>query len=514
MPVHFRPIVLLLLFLIASSLNARALKNVAIRTQSESQRLLKRELEFLIRTSSTTRTIKAIEVYSRRNKRVLYKSNSQLLLHPASNLKILTTSFALQSLGWNYKFNTAFLISDKRNGDSVIDNLIVETSGDPIISHDDLDSVARAILQSGIRNIHGNIIINTSMFDSLQWGSGWMWDDEPSDYQMFISPACLDHNIITVCISLDSLGRLSVLTRPETSFIHILSSATLDTIDSLCVTRTMENDTNTILVSGKYSPHLNPFEKSFSVRHPAAYFGTVLKESLERHGIKIDGKIVINRGTLANVTHAEGDTLFSLEHSLDSIVTFINKESDNLGAECLLRKVPYEICGETGSAENGIELEKVFLSTCGVDSTEYYIVDGSGLSHYDLITPEAVIKVLNHNLDQPFANVFLRSLPVNGKDGTLRKRMTWAFLSGRIIAKTGSINGVSTLSGYVLIPKDTLIFSMMMQNFLEPGDSVRTLEDNLCTVLALYNDNVRSFVNNLKRYHIGTYGRVYRKHLH
>ncbi|MCL4511732.1 MAG: D-alanyl-D-alanine carboxypeptidase/D-alanyl-D-alanine-endopeptidase [Bacteroidetes bacterium] len=490
-----------------------SLPAVSQARQTKSEHLLKREITFIVKRAGYPRTIKAIEIYSRRHKKTIYQSYSGLLLHPASNLKIVTTSCALQSLGDNYNFKTKFEISGVQKADTLFGNLIAVGGGDPILSDADLDSSAKMISESGIKYVEGNLVVDISKFDSLQWGNGWMWDDEPASFAMFISPACLDHNSITVNISVDSTsGRLVANTQPKTNFVKIVYSAVPDSTDSLYVTRTFANDTNTIFVSGTYSHHLSPFNYDFSVRHPAHYFGSVLRESLEKYGVKIAGNLAVKRYYMGTDTIGSAiprtKNIFTFEHSIDTVITYTNKVSDNLGAECFLREVPAEIAGEIGSAENGIKIEKGFLEQCGVDSTEYYIVDGSGVSHYDLITPEAIVKVLNHMLDQPTKQIFIHSLPIAGVDGSLQDRMTEKFVAGKVFAKTGSISGVSTLSGYVFIPRDTLVFSMMMQNFIASEDSMRALQDNLCTVLSQYNDNVRVFARNLRKYKIGTYGLV------
>jgi len=479
---------------------------------TKSQLLLRREIDFAIKRSNTPRTVKGIEIYSRKNKKRLFDFNSGFLFNPASNLKIVTTSFALQNIGINYKFKTVFAVSGVRRGNTIDGDLIVFASADPLIIHDDLDSVALTIARSGVGRIDGNLIIDVSRFDSLEWGSGWMWDDEPSDYQMFIGPASLDHNAIMVHLSLDSTRHgLSINTVPVTKFVRIVSTAVLESIDSIYVTRIMINDSNTISISGKYSPNLRPSNYTFSVRNPAYYFGTVLKEMLDKYGIKVRGDVITEKKGKNKVPAFASGTLFTLVHSIDTVITYVNKVSDNLGAECLLRIVPNESHGEIGSARNGIKMEKNFLSQLGVDSSDYSIVDGSGLSRYNLITPEAIVKVLNYNLDQPFANLFMRSLPVSGEDGTLQKRLTEEFTTGNIHAKTGSINGVSTLSGYVMLPEDTLVFSMMMQNFVTSGDSLRALQDSIGKILSLYDDNSIVFKKKLKKHNVGTYCEIYQR---
>jgi D-alanyl-D-alanine carboxypeptidase/D-alanyl-D-alanine-endopeptidase (penicillin-binding protein 4) len=478
--------------------------------ESKSQIILRREINFLIKKSNTPRTVKGIEIYSRKHKKPIYDFNSGFLFNPASNLKIATTSFALQNLGVDYKFKTSFVAPGARHASAIDGDLFVMTCGDPLITHQDIDSVASAIYKNGVRGIDGNLIIDVSRFDSVEWGSGWMWNDEPGDYQMFVSPACLDHNTISVNVSLDSLrNNVIVKTDPSTQFVRTIFSAIPDAIDSLHVTRVMLNDTNVISVSGFYSPFLQPSEYTFSVRHPARYFGTVFKEALATKGIEVQGKTLVNYDRQNRISGTTLDTLFTLEHSIDTVVTYINKVSDNLGAECLLKEVAYDIQKKPGSADAGVRLEEEFLKSCGVDSTEYSIVDGSGLSRYNLMTPDAIVSILNHDLGQPFGNLLLHSLPVSDVDGTLEDRMNQDFVAGKILAKTGSISGVSTLSGYVLLPNDTLVFSMMMQNFVTSGDSLRALQDSLCKVISLYSDNSRIFKKKLREHNVGTYWAAY-----
>lgn len=493
--------ILLLIFAPLTPLHAR---------ETRSQRILRTEISYMIARTKTPRTLKAIDIYSRKYQRTIYSSYSGLLLHPASNLKIVTTSFALHCLGSDYRFATPFELAGVQRSDSLIGDLVVVGKGDPILDTDDLDSAAGAISKTGIRVITGDLVIDISRFDSLQWGAGWMWDDEPEPYAMFISPASLDHDVVVVIVSLDSSGRtLDVSTEPQTGFIRVENDAVQGETDTIRVTREMIHGVNTIVVTGTYTGAFLPETYEFSVRHPAHYFGTVLRELLNKYGVTVGGSLVVTRDFTDHLPRVQA---YTLTHSIDTVITYTNKVSDNLGAECLLREVPPSIYQEVGSAKNGITLEKDFLELCGVDSAQYHIVDGSGVSHYDLITPNAIVRVLRFDLDQPYKDIFLHSLPIAGEDGTLEDRMTNDCVKGRVLAKTGSIEGVRTLSGYVLIPDDTLVFSMMMQNFAANGDSMDALQDSICSVLAQYDANSRIFTRNLRKFRIGTYGIVrYRK---
>lgn len=477
-----------------------------IARETRSEWLLRREIDYMIARSKSPHTIKAIDVYSTRYRRTIYRRHAALLLNPASNLKIVTTSFALHSLGKDYIFATPFYFAGVQRSDSLIGDLVVVGKGDPIISLDDLDSAAAAISEAGVRVVTGNLVVDISRFDSLQWGAGWMWDDEPEPYAMFIGPAEFDHDVVAVNVSLDSSGRhLVVETEPQTSFIKVEDLARRGATDTINVTRQMIHGVNTIVVTGTYTGYFVPQTYEFSVRHPAHYFGTIYKELLTQHGVYVAGSLSVTRSYPDHLPRVQ---VFTLEHSIDTVVTYTNKVSDNLGAECMLRVVPMETANEIGSAKNGIALERKFLALCGVDSTEYYIVDGSGVSHYDLITPNAIVHVLRYDLHQPYKDIFTNSLPIAGVDGTLQDRMMQDYVRGRVHAKTGSIEGVRTLSGYVFNPGDTLVFSMMMQNMAWDADTMRTLQDNICSVLSQYSANSRIFARNLRRFRIGTYGIV------
>lgn len=447
----------------------------------------------------------AIEVYSRRSRKIIFNSNSRLLIHPASNLKIITTAFALDSLGVGYKFRTIFGYHGSHTNGTVDGNIVAIGGGDPILSDSDLSVAAAAIRRDSITYVTGNIAIDVSKFDSLEWGEGWMWDDEPEPFAMFITPASVDHNVISALLSRDSLtGNISIALQPRSDFVDVICTATRDTIDSVTATRRTIKGKNTIIVGGRYSPRFRPTKYEFSVRHPTEFFGTLFKDALTRAGVTIAGSMSVTRDN-PQVTGVK--PLFSIEHSMDTVITYINKESDNLGAECLIRLIAADRFGETGSAENGIKQETDFLSDCGIDSSQHYIVDGSGVSHYNLITPAAIVKVLRLMLNPPDSvrDIFVRSLPIGGVDGTLSDRMPFDSSSHRILAKTGSINGVSTLSGYAIIPRDTLVFSMMMESYIGASKAVRDLQDQLCNILFYYNGSSRSFVRALRKHRLGTY---------
>ena len=489
-------IALIFLSLLSSGVTAR---------QYPSELVLKKNIDHLVKISRTDRTIKSLTIYSRRWHKIIYSLNSKLLLRPASNLKIITTSSALHYLGPDYNFKTKVSYSGSLRGHHLDGDLVVLPSGDPVLCLNDIDSMAASVYKYGIDSISGNIIVYTNMFDSLQWGNGWMWDDEPSPFAMFISPACVNHNTINISVLRDSISnKLFVLMDPPTSFVSVEINALPGLKDSIVANRIDSCSFNIVKIDGSFTSNFTREDYSFSIRHPARYFGTLLKEALQQNRMIVRGNVLVRRDS---PVLSENLSIATIAHKIDTVITYTNKMSDNLGAECLLRTVPYEMFHQTGSAENGIAFVKQFLSMCGVDSTEYHLVDGSGVSHYNLITSEAIARVLDQILDEPMAirKIFINSLPIAGVDGTLENRMKFDSLTHRIVAKTGSISGVSTLSGYVFVPGDTLIFSMMMQNFAGKSKPFRQLQDEICHVLYYFNQNAKKFQKELRIHHLGLF---------
>jgi D-alanyl-D-alanine carboxypeptidase/D-alanyl-D-alanine-endopeptidase (penicillin-binding protein 4) len=166
----------------------------------------------------------------------------------------------------------------------------------------------------------------------------------------------------------------------------------------------------------------------------------------------------------------------------------LNKVSDNLSAENTLKTLAAIKRGVPGTAVSGIYVVNEFLATLGIDTTGYLMVDGSGVSHYNLLTTEMLIQLLRgmYNRHDLFS-LFYESLPIAGVDGTLRGRMKAMAAEGNVRAKTGTISGVSSLSGYVKSRENEMLaFSIMMQNFIKPNQLYREAQDRIANLLARF----------------------------
>jgi serine-type D-Ala-D-Ala carboxypeptidase/endopeptidase (penicillin-binding protein 4) len=212
---------------------------------------------------------------------------------------------------------------------------------------------------------------------------------------------------------------------------------------------------------------------------PEIYYVTVLGEALGRRGIPVTG-VTVER------TPAGGTEVLRYTHRLDSALTFVEKVSDNLGAETFLKILGAELVGTPGSAENGIHVVHRYVSGIGIDTSRISVADGSGLSRYNLTCPDAVIRLLTAiQRDSTLFPSFYHTLPIAGVDGTIGRRMRGTRAEANLRAKTGTLSAVTALSGYVTTADgEMLAFSIMMQNFAQSTRAYRAVQDRIGAYLA------------------------------
>jgi D-alanyl-D-alanine carboxypeptidase/D-alanyl-D-alanine-endopeptidase (penicillin-binding protein 4) len=451
---------------------------------SNSAHRLQENINHLLDDSLLSSSFVGIKIISLEDSTTLFSANSNKLFHPASNMKLVTTAAGLQLLGPQFNFVTSITTDGNVSNGILEGNIYITGSGDPVLRTEHFDSLADAFRQRGITTISGNIIGDISYYDGLAWGSGWMWDDEPTSDAAFITPLTVNDNCVEISISpgkrKGDLPQISI--EPTTTYFPIINNGNTSddtTLPKLDVTRVKGE--NTFIVQGRISPAGITQQFTLSVWKPELFFLELFKERLSEHGVSIHGTIRIDSGK--NLL-----PLFQIRHPLDSVFHQINKQSDNLGAENLLKTLSANAYGEPGSALTGLSMVKRYLQSIGIDTTLMILADGSGLSSYNLISPDAMVKLLfeQYNNKQTF-RLFYESLPIAGIDGTLKNRMKGSRAEGNVHAKTGSLTGVSTLSGYVkTLDGHLLAFSIMCNHF--PGEirSLRTLQNNIMEVLASY----------------------------
>jgi D-alanyl-D-alanine carboxypeptidase/D-alanyl-D-alanine-endopeptidase (penicillin-binding protein 4) len=413
----------------------------------------------------------SIKVTSLNSGEILYALNSKKRLMPASNNKLYTCAAALANLGSDTIFETA--IYQQGN------NLILKGGGDPDFSLEQLDSLAK-IISSQIESVD-TLFVDESLMDTLHYGEGWMWDEGSWWYAAPISALSLNDNCVEFYFHPGKLGQpVQVSTNPVTNYIQIdnQSITVNDTVDfqKFKIERDWAGHTNKFNISGELMDFSTPDTLIRNIYHPHLYTGTVLNEMLKKHGT------IINNIAIGTVSGNANLLVSHKSYSLLQSALNLMNESDNLTAELLVKTMG--ISKEyPGNWNDGIKTVKTFLAdSAGIDTSSIRIADGSGVSRYNLTSADHFIHLLTYMYTSPFKDDFLYVLPSAGFKGTLEDRLE--FTDSKIRAKSGSLSGVSCLSGYAFSPNHgPLAFSMLMNGYIGSSKDCRNLQDNILAIL-------------------------------
>ena len=234
-------------------------------------------------------------------------------------------------------------------------------------------------------------------------------------------------------------------------------------------------------MKGKYPKQIRYTSEFVNVLEPEKYFLTVFSEVLDSNGIKLIGEIGIEKLPIENYFLAAFNRKYS------DIIDNLNKTSDNLSAEMTVFALAEKFYGKPASAKNGIDVIDSMIQIIGLKPEDYRIVDGSGVSHYNVVTTELLSAILKYlYTEKPeLYEILYHSFPIAGVDGTLENRMRNTSAENNVHAKTGTITGVSTLSGYVNSKVDHLLaFSIMIQNYVGSSSKAKDFQDQICKILA------------------------------
>lgn len=450
--------------------------------QTPSQRI-----EELLNSSFFDTTLIAVHITNASTGETVFSKNSKMLLHPASNMKIITSSAGLLFLGPQYEFHTTLLAKGKLSKGTFTGDIIIKGGSDPDFTDSLLNQMVAALKEKGIKQIKGRLIGDVSMLDSIYWGNGWMWDDDPSFDAPYISALTINDNVVTVTITAEEgTGSPSVTIKPETAYLPVLNKArvTANPEKPLNINRNYLEHKDEIIIEGDIKPGSKRTEV-LNVSTPALYFMTLFREKLLAAGIKQVPQPLITR----SYDYLNADTLLTLSKRYDSIIVNLNKTSDNLSTEMILRALSHKYFGAPASARNGVKMVDSMITLLGLNPSNYRIVDGSGVSHYNLVTAELLHKILTHfylnEQETGLYSILKNSFPVAGVDGTLENRMKTGAAYGKVFAKTGTLSGVSCLSGYTTNSNnETLIFSIMMQNHYRNIRRVLDFQNTICTIIS------------------------------
>ena len=423
-----------------------------------------------------------------------YRRNANKLFIPASDLKLFTTAAGLILLGPEYIFSTNILMNGNMDGSVLDGDLFVRGRGDPTISgrfYDDdkykvYNDWADSLSNIGIDEITGNIIGDDNSFDNLGLGKGWAWDDESYWFSAPSGAISFNDNVVDIVVKVNNEKNIPVITtNPSTKYIVFINNVSVvpaDSITSINVYR--QSGTNIVNVFGTIK-RLDSIKTYVTVNNPTQYSMVVLKSVLQNKDISVDG-FAMDIDDISKLPSEKNLKLLFTYYSppLKEIIKVINKNSENFYSEQLLKTIGLEEEG-FGSADNGVKAEDMVFREMGILPEGMNIVDGSGLSRLDLVSPHQIVTLLNYMFKSKYFIPFFNSLPIAGVDGTLGKRMKKTKAENNLRAKTGTHIGVSSISGYVYtLDNEPVSFSIIANNYNVPVKIAENIEDLVCLRLA------------------------------
>lgn len=429
-----------------------------------------------------------IEIASVRTGQKLYQKNAGRLFVPASSLKLFTAAAVLASLGQDFQFETRLLTDGEIRQNVLKGNLYLKGSGDPEFSLDALEAMVFQLKLNQIKEISGDLIADNTDFDGISQGPGWMWDEGAEYWNSPMDALSVNHNCMKFWIKpANEITKPPLIyVYPKTSYVTVQNIATtIDKEGDLKVARQALSRQNLIEVKGTMQCGKQAKEYRVPIESPQLFAVHLLKDLLQKYGIRLIGGIRVDETpgrVQALAVHRSAP--------LAVLVRNMMKESDNLAADCFYKKLGQLYYATPGTWQNGGQAVREFLmKRCGIDVSEMVVLDGCGLSRYNLVSPHQMVSFLSWMQKQHACNAeFMASLPISGRDGALKDRLLEKPARGNVRAKTGSMTGVSSLSGYVTTKDGELLaFSIMINGFVKsPKDFKSQLEDQICMLLAQF----------------------------
>ena len=455
---------------------------------------LQQQLDSLLNDSRYDGSQVALVVRDATTGETLYDRNGAQRMLPASNTKLFTSTAAMHVLAPSYRFHTDVLTTAPVHAGKLDGDLYLKGYGDPTALESDYVGLAKQLRAAGVRTVDGDLIADDTYFDHVRLGDSWAWDDEPFYYNAQISALTLapntDYDSGTAIVesrpgaAAGAPVKLSLV--PANGVLKLINTATTGAAGS-ANTLNIERDhgTNIVRVTGSVPLGASVGQEWVTVWEPELYAADVFRRALAAQGISVDGRIK-NAATPTGAHQLARDESMTL----GELLTPFLKLSNNMHAETLVKAMG-AVAEADGSWPAGLGVVTDYAKSIGVDTSRIRLSDGSGLSRKVNVTADSVTDVLIGAQKEPWWQQWYDALPIAGNParfvgGTLRSRMVNTPAANNLHGKTGSLTGVTALSGYVST-KDgrKLVFSMISNNYLS---SPRSIEDAVGITLASWSD--------------------------
>ena len=435
-----------------------------------------------------------IEVRDAATGRVLYARNAARPMVPASNLKLVVAAAAVHHLDPDYRFRTGVYAAGPVRDGTLQGDLVLYGRGDPMISARYFPSrtavfemLADSLLARGVRRVEGGLVADESWMDREYVHADWDAYDRRWWYAAPVGALGFNDNAIDFTIQPGaSVGAPARITGRPASGAWTLQNATRTVAAGRPYTLDLERGSapGSVRAYGQI-PRGGAATQHFAVDDPARWTGIVFREVLERKGIQVarDPVRVVSDPAASAVASATLLVEWS-SPPLPQAIGPVLANSQNWFSELLVKTLGREVRGE-GSWAAGLAVEREFLTrVVGIDSADFVLRDGSGLSARNRVSPRALVRLLDYVRRTPGQRMVRDALPLSGAQaGSLRSRLT--DLRGRVAAKTGYIGGVDSLSGFVTMPDGReIVFAIIANGSGQPSARMKAAIDDVVRVIA------------------------------
>jgi serine-type D-Ala-D-Ala carboxypeptidase/endopeptidase (penicillin-binding protein 4) len=443
-----------------------------------------------------------VQIQEQSSSKILYRHHVDRLFIPASNAKLLTTAAALVQLGPNYRFQTLVYAASQppTRGETAKSPLTLRIVGqsDPTFSDADLQALAQQLRRQGVQRI-----------DTLQaedpsgafagFNPTWAWEDLQSGDGVILSPLILNQNTTALQLIPQQVGQPLRLQWSDPSWARYWQVQPQTQTVIPTAAETVEFQANPLQrqlwLQAKLRSGAQPETIFVPIFEPTAYFLQRFRQVLAQHQITVLKTEIVDRPL-----QPPGIALAKVESApLSELLAEVNQNSNNLYAEALLAAL-----GNQGVAPDstfsstsrfnpdptaGLAALQTVLNRLGVKADQVVPKDGSGLSRQNLVTPQAIVQVLQAMTAQPTRSIYRQSLGIAGRTGTLETRFQGTPAVGRVYAKSGTLNGITALSGYVMNPAPSdILFSILVNHSNRPAAEIRSAIDEIVLLLVNLQD--------------------------
>ncbi|PSO49983.1 MAG: D-alanyl-D-alanine carboxypeptidase/D-alanyl-D-alanine-endopeptidase [Cyanobacteria bacterium SW_9_44_58] len=410
------------------------------------------------------------------SQQVLYQQNADKFFIPASTVKLFTTATALKQFNPKFQIKTPVYRQGKPPH---LETLKIIGEGDPSLKSTDLEKLAQILNEKGVRSIE-KIVLKTDKFAAFPINSTWEWEDVYAAYGTAATNLILDENSVTLTLTPQGIGE-SV----ETNWNNAIAASQWK-VKNEAITAPANTDyqvqlqgklgTSQLQLSGKLPQHIQTDVWHLAIAQPNHYFRDTLLTKLGEAGI------AVNQIQLSDSVAVKGEKIMEFASPpLTELIQTMNRNSNNLYAESLLKQVRASMPGATAN----MAVFQQALTPLGISPEAYRLVDGSGLSRRNLVTPSAIAQLLQSMLKTDQAEIFRSSLAVAGVNGTLENRLQSTPLQGKLQGKTGTLTGISAFSGYVELPHyQPLIFTIILNHSKLSSSQQREMIDQILLQLS------------------------------